>query len=89
MLKLLGLNGGSRQWRNAKEAAKNGEVLDISIAKQPKKTEAAKLSIATDFISNFALKVCQNFRPVDTKNGSDLKASEVIIPFESVVQFYR
>lgn len=88
MIGLLGFSCITTQWRAAKAAAKNKEAIDNSQYKQPKKSKQFKLKLAMDFIDAFANKL-QNFRPVDSKNATDLEKSEVIIPFETTAEFYR
>lgn len=83
------MNGATRQWRNAKSAAiKRHVVGNNAIAKQPPKVAKTQFDLAVEYISAFSTNLA-NYRPVDSKHCDDLEESEVIIPFESIVEFFR
>lgn len=88
-LRLLGFDSTTKQWREAKSMLTNDVDFDIvKTAKQPKISANEKLNLAKAYILNFKEKH-QNYMPVDTKDSKDTERSEVVVPFESIVEFHK
>lgn len=89
MLRLLGLDSPTRQWRDIKTSIMKGENAEsVKSAKAPHKCSASTLRFAKHYISEFANRH-KNYQPVDNKDKLDENKSEVIVPFESISEFHK
>lgn len=89
MLRLLGFELPTRQWRELKTSIMKGEdSSNVKGSKAPHIRQANMFQVAKLYIIDFAERH-KNFQPVDNNDSKDENKSEVIIPFESVREFHK
>ena len=86
MLNLLCLSPSSRQWRYVKKCVQDGLDKNHKDLKVPKKSNDEKLRDTKIFIMNYRDRL-KNYSP--DGQSEDLSDNEVVIPFETVTQFYN
>ena len=90
MLNLLSIESNSRQWKTYKANRRNGiEFSSIDFMAKPKKPHENEIKRqCKSYIIQFRNHI-KNFNPRDSKNSKNENKDEVVLPFESAVQFYR
>ena len=86
---MLGFHSVTRQWRELKKSVMKGETVEsVKSARIPLHRDDTQFRIAKKYIGNFASRL-QNFQPVDNKDSKDENKSEVVVPFETISDFYK
>lgn len=89
MLRLLGLDGPTRQWREIKASVMKGEDASSVKSSRASKTHSCNMfQLSKHYISEFADRH-KNYQPVDNKDSKDENKFEVIVPFESISEFHK
>lgn len=91
MLNLLSIEPDNRHWKTAKANRRKGiewsSTLDFMT--KPKRLRGQeKLRQCKSYIIQFRNHI-KNFNPRDSKNSKNENKDEVVLPFESAIQFYR
>lgn len=89
MINLLSIPSRSRQWEKMKEYRRKNLTEDCIRQLKPIKLSSAQKSLQCKrWVTEFR-NVIGNYSPRDNRNPTDINNDEIILPFDSIPQFYK
>ena len=89
MMNLLSIPSRSRQWEKMKEYRRKNLTEDCIRELKPITLSKAQKSLqCKSWVTEFR-NVVGNYSPRDSRNPTDLNSDEIILPFDSIPQFYK